>query len=100
MLQDFMVGLAALAKMKILEKVSPDLCYVSEFTQILVFETLYDLSENLPALSKQWALIPGSVIRASSNYLLCLLKADPPFSMGSQLQLDFKICVPVLSDNG
>ena len=86
-------------KAKILEKVSPDLCYVSEFTQMLVFEMLYDLSENLPALSKQWALIPGSVTRAVSNYLLYLLKANPAFSMGSQ-QLDFSICVPVLSDYG
>ena len=59
---------------------------------------LYDLIENLPALSKQWALIPGSVIRAGSKYLQCLLKANPPFSVGSQLQLDFRICVPVLSD--
>ena len=83
-----------------MEKVSPDLCYVSEFTQMLVFGMLYDLIENLPALSKWWALIPGSVIRAGSNYLLCLLKANPPFSMGSKLQLDFRICVPVLSDNG
>ena len=85
-------------KRKILEKVSPDLCYLSEFTQILVFEMLYDLIENLPALSKLWALIPGSVIRAGSKYLQCLLKANPTFSVGSQLQLDFRICVPVLSD--
>ena len=81
-----------------MEKVSAHLCYLSEFTQILVFEMLYDLIENLPALSKQWALIPGSVIRAGSKYLHCLLKANPTFSVGSQLQLDFRICVPVLSD--
>ena len=54
-----MVGLAALGKSKILKKVSPHLCCLP-FTQILVFEMLYDLTENLPALSKQWALIPGS----------------------------------------
>ena len=86
-----------------MEKVSPDLCYVSYFTQMLVFKMLYDfienLAENLP-LSEQWALIPGYVIRVGSKYLLCLLKANPPFSMGSQLQLDFSICVPVLSDYG
>ena len=69
-----------------MDKVSPHLCYLSEFTQISVSETLYDLIKNLPALSKQWALIPGSVIRAGSKYLLCL-KANPPFSVGSQLHM-------------
>ena len=37
------------------------ICVTSQNSHKLVFEMLYDLIENLPALSKQWALIPGSI---------------------------------------
>ena len=56
----FMAGLVALAKQQDFEKGFSSSVFLS-FTRILVLNMVYDLIENLSALSKQWALISGSV---------------------------------------